>query len=639
MRQIHNKLLKISPLYDKWHQRPEHKFFHWLVFVSLSGILAVLLVLNIYTVYVFEPGQAYGLNIKALNSPQSEVSKGGVVGEAEGYILVKFKRTLSAKEQEKIFSRNNLKEKSEIKAIGVKLVSISADDTLQEAVDKFKAKEKNNLEFAEVDAIVAPSLTPNDLWYPNEGNLPKISAPAAWDTTTGISSVIMAIVDTGVDGTQPDLTSKLVPGWNIYDNNSNTADVYGHGTIVAGVAGAISNNGVGVASVCWYCSIMPVRVSATDGSATYSNIASGITWAADHGARVANVSYIVSDSSTVTSAAQYMWNHNSVVTSSSGNYSTFDPASDNPYILTVSATDASDLLYSWSNTGNNIDLAAPGWAYTTYVNGVYGLAAGTSISSPVVAGTAGLVYSANPSLTAIQVQNILKQSADDLGASGWDSAFGYGRVNAAKAVSLACAYPGATCGGTPPPADTQAPSAPTNLSASAPDGTKVNLVWTASTDNVGVAGYQIFKGGNQITTVSSTNYTDTNVTSGASYSYTVRAYDNTGNISADSNTATITIPTISAKVSILNYSVTKKTSTTATITWTTNIPSTSFVSYGTSIANLNLSATDGALGTSHLVTLTNLNKSAKYYYKITTASGDGLSTASSPITNFRTMSK
>jgi subtilisin family serine protease len=117
--------------------------------------------------------------------------------------------------------------------------------------------------------------------------LNKIQAPAAWSTTTGSSSIIVAIIDTGIDPSHPDLASKLVAGWNTYDNSSNWGDYYGHGTKVAGTVAAVSNNGVGVASVCWNCLIMPVRAAANDGNATFSSLAAGLTWAADHGARVA----------------------------------------------------------------------------------------------------------------------------------------------------------------------------------------------------------------------------------------------------------------------------------------------------------------------------------------------------------------
>jgi thermitase len=267
------------------------------------------------------------------------------------------------------------------------------------------------VEFAELDRIVPPEgVTPNDPLYASQWHLRKIAAPDAWTLTTGSGSVTIAILDTGVDGTHPDLAGKMVPGWDIYDNSPDASDVYGHGTMVAGTAAAFTNNATGVASVAWNCLIMPVRISDVNGSASYSDIARGLVWAADHGARVANISYMVTTSSTVTSAAQYFYDHGGVVSSSAGNYGKFDSKADNPYILTVSGTDQNDVLYSWSNTGNNVDLAAPGCVgSTTTKGGGYGAPCGTSFSAPIVGGVAALVF----------------------------SSYGYGRVNAARAVASA----------------------------------------------------------------------------------------------------------------------------------------------------------------------------------------------------------
>ncbi|MEK7212151.1 MAG: S8 family serine peptidase, partial [Patescibacteria group bacterium] len=260
-------------------------------------------------------------------------AKGGVIGTAEDYILVKFKSDVGAAKRQEVMSRHGLTEKSEIKQIGVKLLAISKEDTPEEVVDRLKAKEKGDIEFAEVDAIVAPDLIPNDPWYTNwEWHLPKISAPAAWDITTGTSTVIVAIGDTGVDCAHEDLAGKCLPGWNFYDNNSDTSDVYGHGTRVAGTAVANTNNAVGIAAICWNCKILPLRVSGTDGYAAYSALASAITYAADQGAKVINESYMVSESATVQSAARYMQSKGGVVTISAGNYSTFVTTPDVPEI-------------------------------------------------------------------------------------------------------------------------------------------------------------------------------------------------------------------------------------------------------------------------------------------------------------------
>ena len=297
--------------------------------------------------------------------------------------------------------------------------------------------------FAEFDEEFQPQFVPNDTYYSVEWFLPKIQAPSAWDTTTGRTNVVIAILDTGVESTHPDLVGKLVPGWNFYDNNANTADAFGHGTGVAGVAAAASNNGIGVASLAWLCPIMPIRISNTNGVATTSLAAQGVTWAADNGAKVANISYIMTSSAVITTAAQYLQSKGGLLTISAGNNATFDTNADNAFVLTVSATDQNDALSTFSNTGNNIDLCAPGESIKVLMGGgLYGTGTGTSLSAPIVAGVAALVMSANPNLTGVQVQQLLKNNADDLGQPGWDTSFGYGRVNAFRSVQAAIGYTG-----------------------------------------------------------------------------------------------------------------------------------------------------------------------------------------------------
>ena len=131
---------------------------------------------------------------------------------------------------------------------------------------------------------------------------------------------MVAVLDTGVDGTHPDLAGKLLPGWNAVDSSNNTADINGHGTAVAGTAAAATNNASGVAGVAWNAAILPVRITnSSDGYAYWSDIARGLSWAANQGADVANISYGVSNSSTIASAAQSMRNKGGLVVVAAGN--------------------------------------------------------------------------------------------------------------------------------------------------------------------------------------------------------------------------------------------------------------------------------------------------------------------------------
>ena len=459
-----------------------------------------------------------------------------------GRILVKFHDQTLPAHARNIIAALGARDAEEIPNIGVHVLDLPYQASETAALRAFQARPE--VEFAELDRILEPAdMTPNDPWYANwEGHLRRIEAPAAWSTTTGSSAVIVAVLDTGLDGSHEDLASKTVSGWNTFNNNSNSSDVAGHGTAVAGTVAAASNNGLGVASVCWDCRIMPIRVSDTNGSATYSAIANGLNWAADHGARVANISYIVSDSSTVTSAAKYFQDKGGVVTSSAGNYSTFSSAADNPYILTVSATDQFDVIYSYSNTGNNIDLAAPGDSFSTQMGGGYVSVGGTSYSSPIVAGVAALVISANPSLSPTQVQDILKQSADDLGAAGWDQSYGWGRVNAARAVAIAVGAPLPTPTpsptSSPTPSPTPAPDiSPPNVTITSPaNGAKVSVntsVYVTASDNLTVAKVELYVDGKLTATSTSAPFTtkwNTRKATAGSHSLQCKAYDASGNV-------------------------------------------------------------------------------------------------------------
>ena len=291
----------------------------------------------------------------------------------------------------------------------------------------------------------ATTVVPNDTSYSNQWYLPQISAPQAWAISTGSASVVVAVVDSGVDGAHHDLASKLAPGWNFLTSSSTTTDALGHGTAVAGVVAAASNNGAGIAGVSWNSRIMPLVVVDTTGYASYSNIAAAIQYAADNGASVVNVSLGgTSSSSVLQSAVDYAWSKNVVVFAAAMNDSNTSPsypAACN-HAVAVSATDSTDALATYSNYGSWIALSAPGSnIFTTTVGGGYGYWYGTSFASPIATGVAALALAVNPTLTAPALVTLLEQNSDDLGAAGFDSYFGWGRVNAFKAVTAAQPHP------------------------------------------------------------------------------------------------------------------------------------------------------------------------------------------------------
>lgn len=508
--------------------------------ISLLALTAFLVVPNLPTTKARTEDSAVNLT----DSPEQFVP---------GRVLVKFRSDIGSDHARQIIAALGARDADEIPGIGVHILDLPYQANEHAFVNAFQGRPE--VEFAELDHIVQPAdITPNDPSYYKEWHLTKISGPEAWSTTTGSNQVTIAIIDSGVDGTHPDLASKMVPGWNFYNNNSDTSDAYGHGTGVAGAAAALTNNGTGVASVAWACLIMPIRISDASGSASISNIANGIRWAADHGARVANVSFgPIANSSTISSAAQYLQSKGGVLTVSAGNSATFDSSSDDPSMMVVSATDQNDVLASWSNRGNNVDLSAPGVSiYTTMRGGIYGSGSGTSFSSPIVAGLAALVFSANPNLTPGQVTNILKSSSDDLGSTGWDASYGSGRVNAARAV---CAATGGTCSTTTPtptpiptPMPTPTPT-PTPAPTPVPDTTLPSVsittpsggasvsgnvsVTVSASDNSGVSKVELYVDGALQSASTSGPFTtkwNTAKSSKGSHSLQCKAYDLAGNV-------------------------------------------------------------------------------------------------------------
>ncbi|HLO39416.1 MAG TPA: S8 family serine peptidase, partial [Phycisphaerales bacterium] len=264
------------------------------------------------------------------------------------------------------------------------------------------------------------------------------------------SNTTIAIVDSGIDLTHPDLASRLVGGYNAVSKltqaqGGDVSDVANssHGTAVAGVAGAIGNNSIGVAGIGWNLKIMPVRATnEPSGSAVLSVVLAGCRWAADNGAKVVNASFAGVSSSSVQSTGAYLRDRNSILVWSSGNTgSNLGAGVDWPDVLIVGATDPADARPSWGNYGVALDIAAPGTSILTTIKaGQYGTHEGTSFSSPLVAGVLAMAWSVDPTLSRTKVIDAVLSSAVDIGAPGEDEQFGRGRVDVKEAVLGAWRY-------------------------------------------------------------------------------------------------------------------------------------------------------------------------------------------------------
>jgi len=397
------------------------------------------------------------------------------------------------------------------------------------------------VKWAEPDYVAQALVTPNDPSFAQQWWLTDVHAPTAWDITTGQASIIVAVCDTGVQATHPDLAAHLLPGYNTYLNNSNSEDTYGHGTMVAGCIGAIGNNGIGVAGMAWNIKILPIRITYADGvgSAYVSDMAEGLTYAADHGAKVINCSFSGFNASAIESASKYARGKGALVCFAAGNsavnMTTGYPDTTN--IVVVGATTASETLASWSNYGAPIDVVAPGVnILTTTMGSSYATVNGTSFASPIVAGLAALVFSVNPNFTPNDVEQIIKATAKDLGAAGKDNVFGYGLVQADLAVALAGF----------------GLLAPSGLSAQISNTNNVVLRWTDNANNE--TGYTVERAtvSSGVTgayaviatlAANSSTCTDSSLAAGA-YAYRVQAFS-ADTASAYSGVVTVTIKQVS----------------------------------------------------------------------------------------------
>ena len=450
----------------------------------------------------------------------------------KGRLLVQPRAGLPDAALDRLFKPHGGRQVGRIAAIGVHVIELPSQAAAAAVANLLR--HHPHLQFAEVDRAHAPALSVNDPYAGSAWHLSKMQAPLAWDVSRG-AGVTVAVLDTGVDGAHPDLAGQLVPGWNVVTNSADTSDAHGHGTKVAGVVAAATNNGLGVGALAWESRLMPVRVSGADGYAYNSAIASALTWAADHGAKVANVSYAVTDSSAVRSAAQYFRNQGGVVVVAAGNEGVLDPTAATDALLTVGATDGADLRASWSNYGAHLDVAAPGvGVWTTTRGGGYGAVSGTSFSSPATAGVLALMMAANPGLAPPTLEGLLRTTAVDLGAAGPDAYYGHGRVNAAAAVLAARDAA---------PADTAAPTARLSSPTGGERVQGVVGVDVSAADDVGVTVVALFANGVRVAEDGAAPYQfswDSTTVPDGTVRLWARAHDAAGNY-ADSTAVSVTV--------------------------------------------------------------------------------------------------
>jgi subtilisin family serine protease len=301
--------------------------------------------------------------------------------------------------------------------------------------------------WAEVDRPVHAFRTPNDPLLVQQWALTEVRAPAAWDVETGRRNhVLTAVLDTGVDASHPDLMGHVRAGGDFIDGDSNPTDEFGHGTAVAGVIAASTDNKVGVAGISWGATVLAERVLGKTGSGSMCTVAAGIVDAVDAGAKVLNLSLGGSGDACpliISKALAYAHDHGALVVVSAGNDGAHGDPVDYPAgcsgAFAVGATDPRSRRADFSEYGPQIDITAPGVQVltTTWDKGGrhgYAFESGTSLSAPVVTGGAALLLSRHPDWTPDQVRARLVATAHDMGKRGRDDYFGAGIVDIGRAL-------------------------------------------------------------------------------------------------------------------------------------------------------------------------------------------------------------
>lgn len=359
--------------------------------------------------------------------------------------LIKFKQGLSESAISSFLKKYNTRVLRSSSSLNVRLVQ-SSDPAFIE-----QTKAENTVEYVENNSRYSTKFTVNDPRSSDQKGIATINIAKAWDITLGDRNIIIGIVDTGVDLNHPDLVSKLVPGFNVLtDGKTPPKDDNGHGTHVAGIAAAATDNKIGIAGTAPKCMIMPVKALDNKGDGDVLNLSIGIVWAVDHGAKVINMS-LGGDNApeTLKRAIQYALIHKISVISATGNGNdqgiglnepTYPAAL--PGVIAVGAIDTAGKVARFSNFGKWTTVVAPGEQILsttpTYdVPGImknYDFMDGTSMASPIITGVVALMLSRNPNMSPEMIKTKLESTAKPIGSSGFNEKAGYGLVDAEKAV-------------------------------------------------------------------------------------------------------------------------------------------------------------------------------------------------------------
>jgi thermitase len=376
----------------------------------------------------------------------------GSAAFGQGYVpnelLVKFRPGTPARVQAGVHHAIGAAVRGELAALDVEVVTLPTGTDPQQAASVYARDPA--VEYAEPNYVSVANSTPNDPSFAQQWGLSKIQAPLAWNVTQGREDISIAILDSGIDLNHEDLSAKIVATQN-FSTSDTDDDNYGHGTHLAGIAAAITDNGLGIAGLGSRCTLINAKVDEDNGAARSSAVAQGIAWAVDSGAKVICMSFGASTASqTVETAINYAWDRGAVLVASAGNTNSTTPNYPAFYehCISVAATDPSDQKEAHSNFGSWVDVAAPGAGILSTLPSHpfamqplyslplgYGTLSGTSQATAFVAGLAGLVWSTPFGTSNAAVRARIEQTCDPITGTGtlWRS----GRINAARAVGAA----------------------------------------------------------------------------------------------------------------------------------------------------------------------------------------------------------
>ncbi len=345
-------------------------------------------------------------------------------------VLTRFQPDVEQAVIDKELSKNNAELTDVIPGINTAVLKVPVGKENEVIQNLYDA---NIIEYAERSFYGQEHFTPNDTSFASQYNLKQVQAEQAWDITKG-AGIKVAIIDSGVDLTHPDLQSKIAASKDFSGTGSmiDESEV-GHGTHLSGIVGAQTNNALGIAGVCPDCQILFAKQG---DSFDQETISQGLIWSADQGAKAINMSFESQDGQTLRDAVAYAWGKGAIPVAAPANDGTNNPEevpSSLPNVVSVAATDQTDNKTSYSNYGDWVTIAAPGdKVLSTLPNGEYGNLSGTSMASPVVVGIIGLVAATPYGTSPASIVQRICDTADKITGTGTE--FKCGRINAFKAV-------------------------------------------------------------------------------------------------------------------------------------------------------------------------------------------------------------